>query len=296
MNQKGFVNILVIIGLVLLAGAAGYFALVKKWRPVPQQITTKDETANWKTYRNERYRFEIKYPPNYSLSSERKFAGSSLVSNYAVIDFNEEYFNGSNRFSISAQTGTKLIDLNGTPAFKYPIGMNGDGETSLIVGFNDFPNAGRLFYISASTNKKGFESKATEFDLILSTFKRISDWVTFDSITDGGYNEHYHFTLKYPATWSEQTEGARKYTSTIIADYDVNRTVSVVGQPGVSEYAPEPKEYCRVILGVSLWSTNPDPMYQNTYTSEQNKSRCEEVLNSIKTTLVFNFIPLPPEE
>jgi len=62
MNQKGFINILVVIGIIILAGAAGYFALVKKQEPIPQQITAEDETTNWKTYSNEKYGFKFKYP------------------------------------------------------------------------------------------------------------------------------------------------------------------------------------------------------------------------------------------
>lgn len=40
MNQKGFANIILVVVIVILVGAIGYFALVRKSTPIP-----KDETA-----------------------------------------------------------------------------------------------------------------------------------------------------------------------------------------------------------------------------------------------------------
>lgn len=55
--------------IVVLAGTMGYFALTRKQEPVIQTTTPRvptptpvDETANWKTYRNESLGFEFKYP------------------------------------------------------------------------------------------------------------------------------------------------------------------------------------------------------------------------------------------
>lgn len=84
MNQRGFVNIALIILVVVLVGAGSYFVFVKKPadQPTPPEQTQarnntqptqppannqpsptpKDETANWKTYRNENLGFEFKYP------------------------------------------------------------------------------------------------------------------------------------------------------------------------------------------------------------------------------------------
>lgn len=54
-NQKGLVLIPLIIILVL-AGAAGYFVWQKK---------VNDQTADWKTYRNEEFGFELKLSPKW---------------------------------------------------------------------------------------------------------------------------------------------------------------------------------------------------------------------------------------
>lgn len=87
MNQKGFANIvLILIVIAVVAGGVGYFVLVKKSLPVVQQITTqfssttqtsatqpqpstpKNETADWKVYRNEKYGFEIKFNPDWKIT------------------------------------------------------------------------------------------------------------------------------------------------------------------------------------------------------------------------------------
>ena len=82
-NQKGFANIILVIVIVVLVGAVGYFSFVKKSEPIAQQPTPtptqtntptknptptqtpKDEIASWKTYGNDQYGFEFKYPANY---------------------------------------------------------------------------------------------------------------------------------------------------------------------------------------------------------------------------------------
>lgn len=85
MNQKGFINIVLVVLVVALAGIAGYFALIRKPASVvnpkvlvnqtpsstisttePTPIINKKVPANqltdWKIYRMDEYGFEIKYP------------------------------------------------------------------------------------------------------------------------------------------------------------------------------------------------------------------------------------------
>ncbi|MEK6808525.1 MAG: hypothetical protein AABY14_02460, partial [Nanoarchaeota archaeon] len=50
-NQRGFANIILVIGIVvILVGVVGYFAFVKKSEPVGQQSPTPDKNINWETY------------------------------------------------------------------------------------------------------------------------------------------------------------------------------------------------------------------------------------------------------
>ena len=66
--------VIVIVLAVLLVGgvlAYQYWWAAKEGETIPSETEgTKDETADWKTYRNEEYGFEIKYPQNFGLETK----------------------------------------------------------------------------------------------------------------------------------------------------------------------------------------------------------------------------------
>ena len=69
MSNQAFSKIwIMIIIVILLAGGIWvwhYLGAPKEEVKVPEEIVPKNETANWKTYRNEEYGFEVKYPQDW---------------------------------------------------------------------------------------------------------------------------------------------------------------------------------------------------------------------------------------
>lgn len=61
MNQIGFSKIILIFIIVVLIGVYWYWG---------DNIKTSLQTWDWKTYRNDEFGFEFKYPPNYYLTAE----------------------------------------------------------------------------------------------------------------------------------------------------------------------------------------------------------------------------------
>ncbi len=138
MNQKGFVNIILIMVVVVLIGVAGYFGLVRKSEPVVEQIpsaqtltptpqvsnnqpapipTPSGETANWKTYRNEVFGFEFSYPEEFPFGAGQKAPDPQGTYNYL--------------FNISGPRGVgeSIADFNVTAQEKlYPFGFSFKGE------------------------------------------------------------------------------------------------------------------------------------------------------------------------
>ena len=107
MNQKGFVNIILIIAVIVLVGIGGYFAFTKKSEPISQQpsptpaqtnttATTqapKDETATWNTYKDDQFGYEVKYPKGYVVYKYVLPCGSGWdnTKGQNVIIWNEEF-------------------------------------------------------------------------------------------------------------------------------------------------------------------------------------------------------------
>lgn len=100
-NPLPKIVLLVILGL-LVAGVLVYagIAIGKKQNPpevIPQVVEpspTPDPTANWKTYRNDKYGFEFKYPEDYSLADikEETVISAPLSKCSPKLTFNAEQY------------------------------------------------------------------------------------------------------------------------------------------------------------------------------------------------------------
>lgn len=69
-EKRKSIIIAMIILVFMVIGSGGIFAWQYFWAPeekAPKEEVVKDETADWKTYRNEEYGFEVKHPAGWTL-------------------------------------------------------------------------------------------------------------------------------------------------------------------------------------------------------------------------------------
>ncbi len=81
MNQKGFIKDIVIIVLAILLLGGGYFYFSKNPAYAPAENTNQnqiaDETKDWKTYRNEKYEIEFRYPKSSDVIDQSFFQNAA---------------------------------------------------------------------------------------------------------------------------------------------------------------------------------------------------------------------------
>lgn len=71
MNSKGFAPIIIVLVVAMaLAFGGGVFYYAKKHAASQPSTLTQDTTTGWKTYRNEQYGFEFKYPSDSTVTVE----------------------------------------------------------------------------------------------------------------------------------------------------------------------------------------------------------------------------------
>lgn len=197
-----------------------YEKIYRKTIKVLNEIETVDETANWKTYWNEEYGFEMKYPNIYKISTSHQlneyqksqgitylvYLKHSDVNASISVQFTNINFNLQDIKRRYVPTGNENLPeqvIEGQNTF-YFYGTGGGGVSYpdnyfynlngklLIIGF-DGP------YVNDRTPSD--ETKQLE-PQILSTFEFIeedetADWKTYR-------NEEFGFELKYPQNWNEK--------------------------------------------------------------------------------------------
>lgn len=204
--KKGKTNwkyLLIIFILGVIVGAGSLWLSQKQTIPITQlqeikkpERPSQDETANWNTYKNEKYGFEFKYPPELQIGGGDdeeiwgSYGGQSVNVSIEIVPFQDF----STLHPTWREMSSRIKNINQINATEY---YNPNKEGSI--------NDKRFVYISLpNQNQKqieifvevGFGNATENFNNILSTFKFIekddtADWKTYR-------NEKYGFELKYP--------------------------------------------------------------------------------------------------
>lgn len=162
-------------------------------QPSPTPI---DETVNWKTYRNEKYVYELKYPSFFNIFGIKEYDGYTQFTDGAIDLTVNNYSIGVDQRILN----TEEIKIGGENAKKYNHILE---EFPDQVGFTivQFSHNNKEFTITLQSRdqKPLSEDQIKTFDKILSTFKfthqsqvvDTSSWKTYTNIEE-------KWSIKYP--------------------------------------------------------------------------------------------------
>ena len=171
-NQKGFANIVLVVVIVAIIAVGGYFVFSKKSQLSNQQPTTNQqtqtpntqtptkETAGWKTYRNDVYGLEVRYPANWSVMDKELIVMSDEKSQ-GRITF--RYFGTNLNFGDNPKPGEEMgLDqfmevAKGNSAFQ-------NVKKTLLNGYNAYEIASKEngFTIMVENKRHVFQIRFTD--------------------------------------------------------------------------------------------------------------------------------------
>ncbi len=204
-----------IAAIAILAGA--YVWAIKYLKPQEHhaQTLTPDQTANWKTYKNDKYGFEVRYPTTWPITTSKTGRDNRIF--VLAINHVEPTSDGGGLpkyLYISIEPGENIYSCVG--GRKEPLGyivIDGN-QYEKCINPGSYFNQGDGLYVTLIHSgftyvfsADFYDKNHTTVDQILSTFKftkdETTDWKTYS-------NGKYGFELSYPGNWSINTPTGTK--------------------------------------------------------------------------------------
>ena len=200
-NQKGFSNTVLIGIIVAIVAVGGYFVFSKKSEPIAQQTTPPpaitqtltpqqpsptpiNETASWKTYKNDTYSFEVKYPPDYypyefkgviyfpKVNDETNWGVTIFVNTPQTNEFcDSEKYVADQKVSMAGDSIiSSKVFLSGISKEVSQLKVIYSNRATLLtyIPVKDCLNSKKILVVSAS------ENLMSQYNLLLQTFKFIN--------------------------------------------------------------------------------------------------------------------------
>ncbi|MFA6519140.1 MAG: hypothetical protein WCV93_05875 [Candidatus Shapirobacteria bacterium] len=186
-----FLFIPAIFIVLLLASISSKYQLIPKTTPIPVLPTpTSTPITSWKTYENQQYSFEIRYPDNFSQPVTSRLDNGSRIE-IKSNDYEEKFINEN--FGYDTVSGIKLlITVDNNRCSELPRGTVGiltkqvklNNQYPAVIEYLSNEPADKIRSINISTDtycisiqtiySKAYENKwSTLFNQILSTFSFI---------------------------------------------------------------------------------------------------------------------------
>jgi len=195
--------LIVVVLAVIVGGGALWYEKRPEQQYQPVEIK-KSEIANWETYRNDEYGFEIKYPKDWQVevSAVKSIKIKNLISGsyFEIIENKNENNLTLNEWfkeltiidgRPTLKASAKETSINGVKAYKLNSELEPPNPLFEIVGIADTQK--RIFTLYAYSRQL---DDNIILEKMLSTFKFIKGFETADWQTYR--NEEYGFEFKYP--------------------------------------------------------------------------------------------------
>lgn len=206
MNKKQGLAPVVIILIVVVIIAGGYFTYQSFFKPAPlcwpycpgmtdqdreviKESALKAETASWKTYNNEKYGFEFRYPSDWVIKSERT-ALDSANNFFLILDLSDAESHDSLTVEASREEGLLKYEANSKDGIF--IEENGDVASFFRISLEHGNYRYNLWFLkNAMTVSELYKSITSTFEFI-EPAPDTSLWKTYR-------NEKLGYEIKIPS-------------------------------------------------------------------------------------------------